>query len=71
MAATGLRQRHGLRCKGGRCDCPWQASVCSQRDSKKIRQAFPTRAAAKAWREDKLGAVKRREYPHGVPERPR
>jgi integrase len=61
MAATGLRQRHGHRCPGGRCDCPWQASVYSQRDGKKIRQAFPTRAAAKAWREDKLGAVKRGE----------
>jgi integrase len=62
MAATGIRQRHGLRCNGkARCDCPWQASVYSQRDGKKIRQAFPTRAAAKAWREDKLGAVKRGE----------
>jgi hypothetical protein len=62
MAATGICQRHGLKCNGkGRCDCPWQASVYSQRDGKKIRQTFPTRAAAKAWREDKLGAVKRGE----------
>jgi integrase len=60
--ATGVRQRHGLKCNGkGRCDCPWQASVYSKRDGKKIRKAFPTRAAAKAWREDKLGAVKRGE----------
>jgi integrase len=60
--ATGVRQRHGLKCNGkGRCDCPWQASVYSKRDDKKIRKAFPTRAAAKAWREDKLGAVKRGE----------
>jgi integrase len=35
--------------------------VYLQRDGKKIRQNFPTRAAAKAWREDKLGAVKRGE----------
>jgi integrase len=60
--ATGVRQRHGLKCnRKGRCDCPWQASVYSKRDDKKIRKAFPTRAAAKAWREDKLGAVKRGE----------
>ncbi len=37
------------------------ASIYSKRDGKKIRKAFPTRAAAKAWREDKLGAVKRGE----------
>ena len=62
MAATGICQRHGLKCNGkGRCDCAWQASVYSQRDGKKIRPTFPTRAAAKAWREDKLGAVKRGE----------
>ncbi|MGH2878150.1 MAG: tyrosine-type recombinase/integrase [Solirubrobacteraceae bacterium] len=60
--ATGVCQRHGLKCnRKGRCDCPWQASVYSKRDGKKIRRAFPTRAAAKAWREDKLGAVKRGE----------
>src|SRR5664279_339891 len=60
--ATGVRQRHGLKCnRKGRCNCPWQASIYSKRDGKKIRKAFPTRAAAKAWREDKLGAVKRGE----------
>lgn len=58
--AAGVRQRHYLKCnRKGRCGCPWQASVFSTRDGKKIRKAFPTRAAAKAWREDKLGAVKR------------
>jgi integrase len=60
--APGIRQRHGVNCSGkGRCSCPWQASVYSKRDGKKIRQNFPTRAAAKAWREDKLGAVRRGE----------
>jgi integrase len=58
--AVGVRQRHGNRCSGkGRCDCPWQASVYSKRDGKKIRQNFPTQAAAKAWRADKLSAAKR------------
>ena len=60
--AAGILQRHGLRCSGkGRCTCPWQASVYSKRDGKKIRKHFPTRAAAKAWRDDKLGAVNRGE----------
>ena len=60
--ATGVRQRHGLKCNGkGRCDCPWQASVYSKRDGKKLRQNFPTQAAAKAWRADKLSAANRGE----------
>jgi hypothetical protein len=58
--ATGVRQRHGLKCNlKGRCDCPWEASVYSKRDGKKIRKAFPTMAAAKGWRADKLAAATR------------
>jgi integrase len=60
--ATGMRQRHGLKCTGkGRCSCPWEAWVYSKRDGRKIRKTFPTRAAAKGWREDSRGAVKRGE----------
>jgi hypothetical protein len=51
MAATGLRQRHGLRCKGGRCSCPWEASVYSKADARKVRKTFPTRALAAEWQE--------------------
>src|SRR6059058_4652725 len=51
MAATGLRQRHGLNCKGGRCSCPWEASVYSKTDCKKIRKTFDTRAGALEWQE--------------------
>lgn len=59
-AATGLRQRHGNRCsRKGRCECPWEASVYSKRDGKKIRKTFPTRAAARIWRDDALGAVRK------------
>jgi integrase len=58
---AGLRQRHGLNCNGkGRCSCPWRAEVYSARDGKKIRKAFPTRAAAVAWREDSRSAVRKR-----------
>ncbi len=60
--ATGMRQRHSLKCTGkGRCSCPWEAWVYSKRDGRKIRKTFPTRAAAKGWREDSRGAVKRGE----------
>ena len=51
-------QRHGRRCKGGRCSCPWQAAVYSKADGKKIRKAFQTRAAAVAWRDDSRSAVR-------------
>ncbi len=58
--ATGLTQRHGNRCTGKRdCGCPWRAFVYSKTDGKKIRKTFPTRAAAKAWRDDMLGSATR------------
>ena len=57
--ATGVRQRHGRACTGeGRCKCPYEAFVYSKRDGKKIRRAFPTRAAAVAWRDDARSAVR-------------
>jgi integrase len=70
-AQTGnLRQRHGNGCKTrgeGRCSCPWEAAVFSQRDGKKIRRTFPTRAAAKAWRDDAAGQVRRNTLRAPVP----
>ncbi len=58
--ATGVRQRHGNGCNGkGRCDCPWRAEVYSKRDGRKLRKTFPTQAAAKGWRADKLSAANR------------
>jgi integrase len=55
---TGIRQRHGNRCKGGKaCGGPWRAEVFSVRDGTKIRKTFPTKAAAVAWRRDSLSAV--------------
>jgi integrase len=56
--ATGIRQRHGNGCKGGRCTCPWEAFVYSKRDHKKIRKTFPTKAAGKAWRDDANTAIR-------------
>ncbi len=58
--AAGVWQRHSSKCKRGKgCKCPWQASVYSKRDGKKIRKAFPSQAAAKAWREDAKPAVRK------------
>jgi len=59
--AAGIRQRHGRRCKrSSGCACPWEASVYSKRDEKKIRRTFPTKAAAVAWRDDSRSAVRRK-----------
>ena len=37
----------------------YRASVWSNRDGKRIRKTFPTMAAAKSWRQDAAGAVRR------------
>ncbi|HXW58562.1 MAG TPA: tyrosine-type recombinase/integrase [Solirubrobacteraceae bacterium] len=62
-ATTGIRQRHGNGCKrpASGCRCPWQAEVYSARDKKKIRKLFATKAAAKGWRDDASGQVRRKE----------
>jgi hypothetical protein len=60
--ATGVTKRHSKGCpglNGGRCNCNagWEASVWSQRDGKKIRKTFPTKAAATSGRADALHAL--------------
>ena len=59
---AGIRQRHGNRCArpASGCKCPWQAEVYSTRDGKKIRKLFPTKGAARDWRNDATTAVRRR-----------
>ncbi len=58
--AAGVWQRHNSKCNRKRgCKCPWQASVYSKRDGKKIRKAFPSQAAAVAWRDDARSAVRK------------
>jgi len=57
---TGIRQRHGNRCNGGKaCGCPWRAEVFSVRDRTKIRKTFRSKAAAAAWRTDRLAAAQK------------
>ncbi len=67
--AAGLRQRHGLKCRGGKCSCAWQAEVYLAREGRKLRKTFATREQAKAWRTDALADVKRGKLiaPSNVP----
>jgi integrase len=57
----GIRPRHSERCaskrSGGACDCdpPFEASVWSAYDKKKIRKTLPTLQAAIKWRRKHLG----------------
>ena len=63
MMAAGIRQRHGRGCKRtSGCRCPYEASVYSKRDGKKIRKTFPTLATAKAWRNDASTAVRKKTH---------
>jgi integrase len=58
----GVRQRHGNACQrpASGCKCPWQAEVYSARDRKKIRKLFPTKGAAKSWRDDANTKVRKK-----------
>lgn len=62
----GVVERHSRSCpvrNGGRCVRPcaptFEAWVWSQAEGRKIRRSFPTIAAAKGWRADAIGAVRR------------
>jgi integrase len=66
--STGIEVRHARGCpaandKEARCRCrpSYRASVWSKRDGRRIRETFPTLAAARAWRHDTSGAVRRGE----------
>ena len=69
MADEGIEVRHEKSCRSladddaGRCNCDptYRASVWSARDGKRVRRSFPSRAAAKAWRQDAGRAVRRGE----------
>src|SRR5215216_6576810 len=62
--STGIRKRHGRGCRernGGACNChpTYEAWVWSPRDGRKVYRSFPTESAAKGWRADATGAVRR------------
>jgi integrase len=64
---TGIRPRHSRGCRsrdGGSCNCEpsFEAWAWSARDRKKLRRTFTGKgalAAAKGWRSDSVGAVRR------------
>lgn len=60
--STGIEARHARSCpyRTGRCTCTptWQAQVYDKRATRQIRKTFPTRSAAKRWRQDAMVAVR-------------
>ena len=70
--STGIEARHARSCAsrdGGRCTCTpsWQANVWDNRAQKRIRKTFPTRSAAKRWREDAIALVRKGKLPEAQP----
>src|SRR5581483_8235374 len=62
-ARAGVRPRHRRPCatsSGGRCTCKpgWEGYVWINRDGRKERRTFSTRAAAQAWVNDAKRAVR-------------
>lgn len=62
--SAGIRARHQRACRsleGGRCNCQptYEASVGAGERGKKLRQSFPTLAAAKAWQVEARHAIHR------------
>jgi hypothetical protein len=70
VASTGITQRHGTNCKGGRkCGCPWLATV-DLPDRKKRRKTHKTERDARDWQTLTRADVKRgkvRHTPAGQP----
>jgi integrase len=60
----GVEVRHGRSCParhGGKCRCEpsYRAEAYDRRTKQKVRKSFPTPAAAKRWRADAIGEVRR------------
>ena len=63
---VGIAVKHRAGCateRGERCNCRrvYQAAVWSARDAKRIRKHFDSLGAAKAWRDDSYGKLRRNE----------
>lgn len=62
-ATAGIDVRHSKACvsrTSARCDCTptYQANVFDARTGRRIRKTFPTKTAAKLWRQDAVVAVR-------------
>lgn len=69
----GIDVRHSRSCRsleGGRCSCTptYRAEAYDRRSGKKVRKSFPSLAAAKLWRADAMGDLRRgvRRGPSGI-----
>ncbi len=58
LASCATKVNGAARCDCGACQPSYEAWVYSKKDDKKIRQSFPTLAAARGWRTDALKQVK-------------
>jgi integrase len=61
--STGIEARHARACrsrKSGRCDCTptYQAQVYDKHVGKPIKRTFPSKSAAKRWRQDAIVALR-------------
>jgi integrase len=71
-SSQGIETRHERGCRsgnGGNCDCDptYRAFVFDKRANRKIRRTFPSRTAAKLWRQDALVAMRRGEIASVAP----
>jgi integrase len=57
----GIYRRHRRSCTGGKCSCPFLATVYSARERKLIRRQFDTLGAARTWQQDARPAVRKGE----------
>jgi integrase len=69
----GIDVRHKRACRsrdGARCNCSpsYRAEAYDRRSGKKVRRTFPTLTAARAWRSDAMGDLRRgvRRGPTGI-----
>ena len=64
--STGIEPRHARACAsqkrngGGRCNCrpTFQAQVYDKHQRKPIKRTFPTKTAARRWRQDAIVAMR-------------
>lgn len=76
QSKTGIDTRHRKVCatrEGRGCDCKptYQAHVYDAATGRRIRKSFPTRTAAKLWRQDALVALRHGEAERLLPPRGR
>jgi integrase len=64
---VGIVVKHRAGCasaRGARCNCRkvYQAAIWSARENKRVRRHFDTLEAAKLWRAESYGRIRRREF---------